>query len=121
MPKVLVVDDEENIRLLLRTVLELDDLDVLTAENGLRALELLKKQKVDIVITDIMMPKMDGWELMKKIREDLKSDVPIIALTVRSDPLSEKLSREKYKVKEYITKPFDRKELVNKVRKYIGN
>lgn len=119
MPKkILVVDDEQNIRLLLRTILELEGFDVVLASNGKDAVDVLKKEKPALMITDIMMPEMDGWELMKKVRDDLKSDIPIIALTVRSDPLSEKLSKQKYGVKAYLTKPFDKKQLVAEVKKY---
>ena len=120
MPKkILVVDDEQNIRLLLKTIFELEGFDVLLAANGREALDVLKKEKPALIVTDIMMPEMDGWELMKRVREELNSNIPIIALTVRSDPLSEKLSRQKYGVKEYITKPFDKKQLLAEIKKYL--
>ncbi len=117
--KILVVDDEQNIRLLLKTIFELEGYDVLLAANGKEALEVLEKEKPALLITDIMMPEMDGWELMKKVRQKVNSSIPIIALTVRSDPMSEKLSREKYGVKTYIIKPFDKKQLIAEVKKYV--
>ena len=75
---ILVVEDDEDIIKLLKIYLEGDDYRVISAENGIDALKIIENIKVDLVVMDIMMPKMDGYELTKKIRE--KYTIPIIIL-----------------------------------------
>lgn len=118
---ILIVDDEPNVCYLLRSILELEGYNVLVAKSGSEALQILKREKVDLITIDVIMPKMDGWELMGVIRHELKLNVPIIALTVVSDAHAEKRSKEEFGVKDYITKPFDRKELIKVVKKYVNN
>ena len=77
MKTILVVDDEQNIRFLYKEELEEDGYQVLTATNGEEALQKLKKQVPDLIILDIKMPRMDGIELMRKIKDD-NGDIPII-------------------------------------------
>ncbi len=118
---ILVVDDEPNVCYLLRSILEFEGYNVIVAKSGSEALQILKREKVDLITIDVIMPKMDGLELMSVIRHELKLNVPIIALTVVSDDRAEKRSKEDYGVKDYITKPFDRKELIKVVKKYVNN
>lgn len=106
--KILVVDDEKNIRLVIREYLENEGYCVDEAKDGLEALEFLKRSKYNLIIVDIMMPNMDGFSLLKKIDD---KDLPIIMLSAREDEY-DKLEGFNLGVDDYITKPFSPKELV---------
>lgn len=111
--KILVVDDESRMRKLVKDFLVRQHYDVLEAENGERALDLFYENKeIALILLDVMMPKMNGWEVCKEIRET--SDVPIIMLTAKSDESDELMGFE-LGVDEYITKPFSPKILVARV------
>ena len=111
--KVLVVDDESRMRKLVKDFLMKKDFEVIEAENGAKAVDLFFDEKdVDLIILDVMMPKMDGWEVCREIRNF--SQVPIIMLTARADERDELLGFE-LGVDEYISKPFSPKILVARV------
>ncbi len=111
--KVLVVDDESRMRKLVRDFLVKKDFDVLEAEDGEKALDVFFDNKdIALVILDVMMPKMDGWQVCREIRS--YSQVPIIMLTAKSDERDELLGFE-LGVDEYISKPFSPKILVARV------
>ena len=111
--KILVVDDEERMRKLVRDFLFSDGFDVLEAGDGEEALELFDKQEdISLIILDVMMPKLDGWETAKEIRRDSK--VPIIMLTAKSDE-SDELRGCDVGIDEYVTKPFSPRTLVARV------
>lgn len=109
---ILVVDDESRMRKLVRDFLEKEGYTVLEAGNGMEALEIFYAKKVDLLIVDVMMPKMDGWQLCREVR--LQSKAPIIMLTARGEERDE-LQGFKIGVDEYITKPFSPKILVARV------
>ena len=111
--KVLVVDDESRMRKLVKDFLVKKDFEVLEASDGEQAIEVFFADKnIDLVILDVMMPKMDGWEVCKEIRQYYK--VPITTLTATSDERDELLGFE-LGVDEYISKPFSPKILVARV------
>ena len=111
--KILVVDDESRMRKLVRDFLVRSDYDVVEAENGEVAIEIFFTDKdIDLIILDVMMPKMDGWEVCREIRRH--SSVPIIMLTAKGDERDELLGFE-LGVDEYISKPFSPKILVARV------
>ena len=110
--KILIADDEPEIRNLLRLYLENENYHVIEAEDGQRALDLLRAEQPELCILDIMMPKMDGWEVVKEIRK--VSKVPIIMLTAKDQEQDELLGFE-LGVDEYISKPFSPKILVARV------
>ncbi len=111
--KILVVDDESRMRKLVHDFLEKNNYEVLEAENGEQAVDLFfEKNDIDLIILDVMMPKMDGWQVCKEIRQ--YSSVPIIMLTAKSDERDELLGFE-LGVDEYISKPFSPKILVARV------
>ena len=116
MARILVVDDEESLAFLIRRVLELEGYEVLTASNGKEALELLRREHVDLVITDYMMPEMDGLEMINRIRkDDSLANLRIIMLTVSDfqDTIDRAFDMG---VVDYITKPFDFREIVLAVK-----
>lgn len=111
--KILVVDDEARMRKLIRDYLERKGYQVTEAENGLEAVELFYEEKnIALIILDVMMPKMDGWEVVKEIRQSSK--VPIMMLTARGEEKDE-LQGFQLGVDEYISKPFSPKILVARV------
>ena len=112
MAKILVVDDEASIVTMLAYNLKKEGYDVVTAEDGEVALEKFESENPDLLLLDIMMPKMDGYEVCRKIRE--KSNVPIIMLTAKSDESSE-LNGFECGADEYIAKPFSPKILTARV------
>ena len=108
--KILVVDDESRMRKLVRDFLVKNNYEVVEAADGEEALNLFfEKNDIDLVILDVMMPKMDGWQVCREIRE--YSKIPIIMLTAKSDERDELLGFE-LGVDEYISKPLDRKSVV---------
>ena len=112
-PKILVVDDESRMRKLVRDFLEKKNFQVLEAGDGEEAMDIFYEEKdIALILLDIMMPKMDGWEACREIRKNSK--VPIIMLTARGDERDELLGFD-LGVDEYISKPFSPKILVARV------
>ncbi|MFQ6058462.1 MAG: response regulator transcription factor [Anaerolineae bacterium] len=114
MPKVLVVDDEKNIVELARLYLTKDGYEVIRAADGEEALKKVKAQAPDLVILDIMLPKVDGWEVCRRLRQ-AGDDVPIIMLTARSDDVDRIVGLE-LGADDYVVKPFNPRELVARVK-----
>lgn len=109
---ILVVDDERNIRTLIRKYAEFEGHDVTEAEDGMRAVELCRTHRYDIVILDIMMPMLDGLSACRKIKEI--ADIPVIILSARSEEY-DKISGFELGVDDYVVKPFSPKELMLRV------
>lgn len=114
--KVLVVDDEKLIVKGLRFSLEQDDMEVTCAYDGKEALELAKNNKYDIILLDIMLPKLTGLEVCQQIREF--SDVPVIMLTAKGEDMDKILGLE-YGADDYITKPFNILEVKARIKAII--
>ncbi len=111
--KILVVDDESRMRKLVRDFLEREGYQVLEAEDGLQAMDVFYEDKdISLIILDVMMPKMDGWQVCREVRQ--VSKVPIIMLTARAEERDE-LQGFELGVDEYISKPFSPKILVARV------
>ncbi len=111
--RILVADDEPNIRELVRLYLSKEGYDLEFASNGPEALEKALTTQPDLVLLDLMMPKLDGFEVTKGIRE--RSDVPILMLTVRKED-AVKVAGLELGADDYLTKPFNPKELVARVK-----
>jgi len=115
--KVLIVDDEPHIRMLLeQTLEELEDADVvlLTAENGAEALEVITAEKPDLVFLDVMMPKLNGFDVCYQVKHELKMDtVYIIMLTAKGQEFDKARGKE-VGADIYMTKPFDPDEVLAK-------
>lgn len=118
--KILIIDDDEDIRNLIYTTLALEGFHVITASSGKEGLELLMDISVDCILLDVMMPEMDGWETLRIIRsQESTKDIPVIMVTVKDSRL-DKLTAIKEKATDYITKPFDIEDLVEKVRQALS-
>jgi DNA-binding response OmpR family regulator len=112
MTRVLVVDDEGDIRELVRELLVRAGYEVVEAPNGSEALKVFYSQQPDVVILDVQMPVLDGWETLTRIRE--VSDVPVLMLTARAEEL-DKVRGLRAGADDYLTKPFGRQELLARV------
>lgn len=111
--KILIVDDDKNICELLRLYLEKEDFDTITAGNGLNAIEIYNEENPDLILLDIMLPGIDGWQVCREIRKN--SDVPIIMLTAKGETFDRILGLE-LGADDYIPKPFDTKEVIARVK-----
>ncbi|HIQ06169.1 MAG TPA: response regulator transcription factor, partial [Anaerolineae bacterium] len=110
---ILVVDDEPRMIKFVRANLEMDGFRVITAENGLQAVEKVRAEMPDLVIMDVMMPEVDGFEALRMIRQG--SDVPVIMLTVKGE-IEDKHMGFSAGADDYLTKPFSPQELVDRVK-----
>ncbi|MFT4415001.1 response regulator transcription factor [Fredinandcohnia humi] len=113
MPKIMVVDDESHIRELVRLYLEDEGFNIVEKSNGLEALDYAENHHIDLVILDIMMPKLDGWELCKELREI--GDFPILMITSKGES-QDKIKGFKLGTDDYLVKPFDPVELSLRVK-----
>ena len=111
--KILVVDDEKKIVEILKAYLERDTFQVLVAYDGRTALELAAQQSPDMIILDLMLPEISGWDVCRTLRQT--SGVPIIMLTAR-DEITDKIIGLELGADDYITKPFDPKEVISRIR-----
>lgn len=109
---ILVVDDESRMRRFIRMNMELEGYQIIEANNGIAALEQIRQYTPDLVIMDVMMPEMDGFETLKLLREI--STVPVILLTVKSDE-EDKIQGLGLGADDYVTKPFSPRELSSRV------
>jgi two-component system alkaline phosphatase synthesis response regulator PhoP len=117
--KVLVVDDEPHILLILEKVLKRHECDVHKAENGEAALKKLKNDNFDIVILDLMMPGISGIEVCRQVRGGSKTkDKPIVILTADRDE-KDKAACVSLGISDYITKPFSPKKLANRIKEIL--
>jgi len=114
MFRILVVDDDKNTRLLLKAVLQAENYTVFTAENGENALEVMDREHIDLVVLDIMMPKMDGYTFTKTLRET-NNNLPILMISAKQLP------EDKHKgflvgTDDYMTKPIDEEEMLLRIK-----
>lgn len=119
--RVLVVDDDESIVDMIRMGLEAEGMQVVTASDGAEALETLRAQRADVILLDIMMPRVDGWMALMEIRNDpVTADIPVIMLTAKTQDLARILAF-KQGVQQYVTKPFNLMELVARIESLMRN
>ena len=114
MFNILVADDDKNTRLLIKTLLESEGFTVITAQNGLEALEMMDRNYIDLVVLDIMMPQMDGYSFTEEMRS-AGSEIPVLMVSAKQLPA------DRYKgfisgTDDYITKPIDEKELILRIK-----
>lgn len=111
--KILVVDDDQNICELLRLYIEKEGFEVRIANDGRRALEIFEEQNPDLIMLDIMLPELDGWQVCREIRK--KSQCPIIMLTAKGEVFDKVLGLE-LGADDYVVKPFETKEVVARIK-----
>lgn len=114
---ILVADDDPHIRKIVRFALERDGYDVVQAEDGREALDAVKSYDPDLIVLDVTMPKMDGTDVCRELRQD-KNDVPIIFLSSRNEEIDRIVGLE-LGGDDYVTKPFSPRELVARVKAFF--
>lgn len=112
-PKILIVDDEENICELVRLYIKKEGFDAIIANDGQEAVAKFNKEKPDLILLDIMLPIKDGWQVCREIRA--QSKVPIIMLTAKGETFDKVLGLE-LGADDYVVKPFEPKELIARIR-----
>ena len=112
MAKILIVDDEQNIREIIREYAEFEGYETAETDDGMKAVKMAKEDNYDLIIMDVMMPKLDGYSAVKEIRKF--SDVPVIILSARVEEY-DKLFGFEIGVDDYVTKPFSPKELMARI------
>ena len=118
--KILIVEDEPNVRNFVKVYLEFEGYQVVEAKNGKEGLDQVKAEQPDLVVTDIMMPEMDGVTFYKTLRQDEKTkNLPVIVLTVK-DEFEDIKYAYLIGVDEYVTKPFDPQQLVRKIKEILA-
>ncbi len=113
MPKILIVDDEKMIRNVVKEYAEFEGYETAEAENGMEAVEICRKENFDIIIMDIMMPRLDGYSAVKEIRKTKQT--PVIMLSARGEEY-DKLFGFEIGVDDYVVKPFSPKELLARIK-----
>ena len=111
--KILIVDDDVNICELLRLYLEKDGFETVVANDGKQAVNMAEKFSPDLILLDIMLPELDGWQVCREIRKH--SEVPIIMLTAKGETFDKILGLE-LGADDYVTKPFDTKEVIARIK-----
>ena len=115
--RILIVDDDPHIQELLYVNLSAAGYDVERASDGNEAVQKVAQHHPDLVILDVTMPEMDGWELCKTLKDDSElEDLRIIMLTAKDSARDKMIGRDIFKVDEYLTKPFDVADLLTRVR-----
>jgi DNA-binding LytR/AlgR family response regulator len=120
-PRVLVVDDDTAILEMIKISLETDGMEVIGASDGAEALRILEVERPDVIVLDIMMPKVDGWMVLMEIRNSPRTaSIPVIMLTAKTQDLA-KILAFKQGAQQYVTKPFNPIELSARIMGLAGN
>ncbi|MDW8327231.1 MAG: response regulator [Anaerolineales bacterium] len=118
--RVVCVEDEPAMIDLIRLILERKGYEVIGANGGREGLDVIQREKPDVVLLDLMMPDMDGWEVYQKMKaHEQTKDIPVIVVTARAQSIDKVLGLHIAKVDDYITKPFGPQDLVESVEKVL--
>ena len=114
--KILIVDDEPDTVLPLKRALEIEDFNVIEAQDGIEALEMVSAETPDLILLDLMLPKLNGFEVCQRLKQDeATSSIPIIMLTAKSET-SDKIEGIEIGADDYVTKPFNLDELKARIK-----
>lgn len=117
--RILVIEDEEDLLKMMIFRLKSGGYEVISATDGLQGLEMAKKEKPELIILDLMLPRMDGYRICKMLKtSDEYKNIPIIILTARMEESDKKLAEE-VGANAYMTKPFDHKLLLEKIKEFL--
>lgn len=119
--RVVCIEDEPEMIDLVRLILGRKGFNVIGANGGVEGLEAVRREKPDLVLLDLMMPDMDGWEVYQQIKADAElREIPVIVVTAKAQSIDKVLGLHIAKVDDYISKPFGPQELLESVEKIIG-
>jgi DNA-binding response OmpR family regulator len=117
--KIMIIDDDPVIRELLYFNLSVRGYKVISCASGQKALEMFSQEKPDLILLDVMMPEMDGWEVLKILRDHYDRDIKILMLTAKGTERDKLIGKSILKADEYVTKPFDLESLLNLIAKSL--
>ena len=118
--RILLVDDEEELVRAVQARLEANDYEVITAYDGEEALRKAREEKVDLIILDLMLPKMDGYKVCATLKHDERyRKIPVLLFTARASEEDERIGIEDCKADGYLTKPFEAQTFLQRVRELI--
>jgi len=118
--KVLCIEDEPEMIDLIKLILERKGFEVLGAVGGKEGLEVIRREMPDLILLDLMMPEVDGWEVFRQMRADEQlKDIPVIVVTAKAQSIDKVLGLHIAKVDDYVTKPFGPQELLKSVNKVL--
>jgi two-component system response regulator VicR len=119
--KVLCIEDEEEMIDLIRLILERKGFEVLGAVGGREGLEVIRREMPDLILLDLMMPEVDGWEVFRQMKADEQlKDIKVIVVTAKAQSIDKVLGLHIAKVDDYVTKPFGPQELLNSINKVLA-
>lgn len=119
--KVLCIEDEPEMIDLIKLILERKGFEVLGAVGGKEGLEVIRREMPDLILLDLMMPEVDGWEVFRQMRADERlKDIPVIVVTAKAQSIDKVLGLHIAKVDDYVTKPFGPQELLRSVNKVLA-
>jgi CheY-like chemotaxis protein len=119
MKRILVVEDNAEVSKLLELILRRAGYDIVTAEDGVEALDRYQQSQPDLVLLDIMLPRMDGYEVSSHLRRESHATIPIVMLSSLDSPLDMERSREAGAT-DHVAKPFDKDQLLSVIAEYVG-
>lgn len=120
--KIICVEDEPEMIDLVKLILEREDYLVIGAIGGKEAIELIRQERPDVILLDLMMPDLDGWEVYRQVRADYRTkDIPVIVVTAKAQSIDRVLGLYIAKVEDYLTKPFSPQDLLWSVQKVLQN
>ncbi len=118
--RVVCVEDDQTMIDLVKFMLNMKGFDVVGALSGPEALKLIPSARPDLVLLDIMMPEMDGWQVYQQMKaDDYMRTIPVIVVTAKSQPIDELLARKIAKVDDYVTKPFSPRDLEARIERVL--
>ncbi len=118
---ILCIEDEPEMIELMRLVLEREGFEVTGAVGGEQGLQAMRQTKPDLILLDLMMPGIDGWEVYRQMRADKElMDIPVVIVTAKAQSIDKVLGLQVAKVADYITKPFGPKDLTNSIAKVFA-
>ncbi len=121
-PRILCVEDEAGMLDLLRLILEAADYVFLGARDGAEGLEMMQSEQPDLVLLDLMLPEIDGAEvLLRKKQDPTIQHIPVIAVTALTSPFDQLMWKQRTEIKDYVTKPFKRKELLGTIAQVLSS
>jgi two-component system, OmpR family, response regulator VicR len=119
--RILCIEDEAEMIELMRLVLEREGFEVRGAMGGEQGLKAMRQEKPDLILLDLMMPGIDGWEVYRQMRADKElAEIPVIIVTAKAQSIDKVLGLQVAKVADYITKPFGPKELIGSIERVLA-
>lgn len=121
MPKKIVyIDDDIEMTYLIKMILERKGYEIISTNNGLEGFELVEKENPDLVLLDLMMPEIDGWEIFQQLRSNSKTEnIPVIVISAKAQPIDKVLGLQVAKVNNYVGKPFKPQELIESIESIL--